>query len=145
MNKAIKNEILGNMEFLMKELHREWGQSRTTKATISIKIEEAPEVKRIIQEKIAIQQVQLERGDISFKEGIRLSRENYVLLRLVCKIIDKENEMNEKGMDFEFAVSLDKEELKLFKEILGSNLPNKITKNPEERSEELGKEGFVNK
>lgn len=64
----------------------------------------------------------LEKDELSFKQSIGLSRENYVLLRLVKKIKAKEDKTNDKGLDMEFSVPLDKEEYKLFKSMFSPKL-----------------------
>ena len=50
---------------------------------------------------------------------MELSKSNFVLLRLLKKIKKAEEKTVKKGLDMEFAVELDKEEYKLFVEIVG--------------------------
>lgn len=113
-------EIVNNMELLMKELHKEWDRSGVTKASVVISIEEVEEINKILKMRIANAQVLAEEKMMTFKENIFLSRDCYVLLRLARKIKAKEDKTNKKAMDLEFSVELDKEELKLFKEMFGN-------------------------
>lgn len=122
MSKLAGNDLMKDMEFLINELHKEWDRSGATKATVIIGIEEATEVNQTLAAKIMEKQELLEKDELSFKQNIGLSRENYVLLRLIKKIKAKENKTNEKGLDMEFSVPLDKEEYKLFKSMFSPKL-----------------------
>ena len=122
MSKLAGNDLMKDMEFLINELHKEWDRSGATKATVIIGIEEATEVNQTLAAKIMEKQELLEKDEISFKQSIGLSRENYVLLRLIKKIKSKEDKTNEKGLDMEFSVPLDKEEYKLFKSMFSPKL-----------------------
>jgi hypothetical protein len=122
MSKLAGNDLMKDMEFLINELHKEWDRSGATKATVIIGIEESTEVNQTLAAKIMEKQELLEKDELSFKQNIGLSRENYVLLRLIKKIKAKENKTNEKGLDMEFSVPLDKEEYKLFKRMFSPKL-----------------------
>ena len=115
-------EFVNDMEFLMKELHKEWDRSGATKASVVISLEEVEEVNQVILLRIAKTQELTEAMEMTFKESVTLSRECYVLLRLARKIKAKEDKTNQKAMDLEFSVLLDKEELKLFKELFGAKI-----------------------
>ncbi len=110
-----------DMEFLLKELHKEWDRSGVTKATVTISIEEVDEVNKKILLTIAKRQEQAEKA-LDFKECIRLSRENYILLRLARKVKKQEDRCNKLAMDLEFEVQMDKEEYKLFKTMFGDKV-----------------------
>lgn len=115
-------EMVNDMEFLMKELHKEWDRSGATKASVVISLEEVEEVNQVLLLRIAKTQELTEAKEMPFKESMTLSRECYVLLRLARKIKAKEDKTNQKAMDLEFSVPLDKEELKLFKELFGAKI-----------------------
>lgn len=110
-------EIIDNMEFLMKELHKEWDRSGANKASVFISLDEVEEVNKTLLLRIAKQQKEAETGDITFKKSVKLSRECYILLRLARKIKAEEYKSYNNGTCYEFEVALDKEELKLFKEM----------------------------
>ena len=110
-------EILDNMEFLMKELHKEWDRSGANKASVFISLDEVEEVNKTLLLRIAKQQKEAETGDITFKKSVKLSRECYILLRLARKIKAEEHKSYNNGICYEFEVALDKDELKLFKEM----------------------------
>jgi hypothetical protein len=121
MNRDSK-EIVTNMEFLMKELHKEWDRSGVTKASVVISIEKVEEVNKILKMRITKAQALAVEKMMTYKENIFLSRDCYVLLRLARKIKAKEDKTNKKAMNLEFSVELDKEELKLFKEMFGNEV-----------------------
>ena len=115
-------EIIDNMEFLMKELHKEWDRSGANKASVFISLDEVEEVKKTLLLRIAKQQKEAETGDITFKKSVKLSRECYILLRLARKIKAEEHKSYNNGTCYEFEVALDKEELKLFKEMFNGKV-----------------------
>lgn len=122
MSKTIENGVMKNMEFLVKELHKEWERSGVTKATVMIELEEVNEVNQTLAEKIMEKQNRIEKDDMSFKDSMVLSRENYILLRLAKKIKMQEDKTNAKALDLEFTVPLDKEEYKLFQSMFSAKL-----------------------
>lgn len=108
-----------DMEYLVKLLHREWERSGRTKAEVTVRLEDVAEIEnrmaRVIQEK----QKQLEKEELSFKESMELSKNNFVLLRLVKKVKKAEEKAEKKGLDDKFLVELDREEYRLFADIVG--------------------------
>jgi hypothetical protein len=113
-------EITKDMEHLVKLLHKEWERSGKTKTEITINLSDAAEVKKRMAEAIAEKQKQLENDELTFQESMELSKNNFVLLRLVKKVKKAEDKTNQKGLDLKFSVELDKEEYKLLKEIVGT-------------------------
>ena len=87
-----------------------------------LSLEEVEDVNKVILLRIAKQQKEVENGDITFKKSVRLSRECYVLLRLARKIKTEEHRTYRNGTCYEFEVALDKDELKLFKEMFGEKV-----------------------
>lgn len=85
-------------------------------------LEEVEDVNKVILLRIAKQQKEVENGDITFKKSVRLSRECYILLRLARKIKTEEHRTYRNGTCYEFEVALDKDELKLFKEMFGEKV-----------------------
>ena len=53
-------EIIDNMEFLMKELHKEWDRSGANKASVFISLDEVEEVNKTLLLRIAKQQKEAE-------------------------------------------------------------------------------------
>ena len=70
----------------------------------------------VIQDK----QKQLENEELTFQQSMELSKQNFVLLRLVKKVKKAEEKTVKKAVDTEFLVELDKEEYKLFEIIIGT-------------------------
>lgn len=112
--------VVKDMEYLVKLLHKEWERSGKTKAAVTVRLVDVAEIEsrmaRVIQDK----QKQLDNEELTFKQSMELSKNNFVLLRLVKKVKKAEEKTVKKGLDVEFIVELDKEEYKLFKEIIGT-------------------------
>ena len=115
------NSIDKTMEFLMSELHKDWDRTGATKASVLISLEEVEEVNKTLVATIMKRQEQADKA-IDFKECVRLSKENYILLRLARKIKKEEDRTNKLALGLEFEVAFDKEELKLFKGIFKSKV-----------------------
>lgn len=115
-------EIIDNMEFLMKELHKEWDRSGANKASVFISLNEVEDVNRTILLRISKKQKEAENSNITFKQSVRLSRECYILLRLARKIKTGETKSYRDGTCYEFEIALDKDELKLFKEMFSEKV-----------------------
>lgn len=113
--KSDSTTVIKNMEFLVKELHKEWDRSGAAKASVIISLEEVEAINEKIKLEIFQIQKSVDEDEITFKQSIAKSKECYVLLRIVRKIAKKKNKCEKKAMDSEFAIELDKEELKLFK------------------------------
>lgn len=113
-------ELAEDMEYLVKLLHKEWEHSGRAKAVVTIRLSDAAEVKKRMAEAIAKKQKQLENDSLTFKQSMELSKNNFVLLRLVKKVKKAEDKTNQKGLDLQFTVELDKEEYKLFTEMIGT-------------------------
>lgn len=112
-------EIAEDMEHLVKLLHKEWERSGRTKALVTIHLSDAAEVKNRMAGVIAGKQKQLENDELTFRQSMELSKQNFVLLRLVKKVKKAEDKANQKEIDLQFTVELDREEYKLFTEIIG--------------------------
>lgn len=111
-------EITADMEYLVKLLHKEWERSGKTKAEVTISLSDVAEVKKRMAKAIADKQKQLENDSLTFQQSMELSKNNFVLLRLVKKVKKAEDKTNQKGLDLKFTVELDKEEYKLFTKMI---------------------------
>ena len=112
-------EIRKDMEYLVKLLHKEWERSGKTKAEVKVRLMDVPEIERRIARVIQDKQKQLEHEELTFKQSMELSQNNFVLLRLVKKAKKAEGKSIKKGLDVDFSVELDQEEYKLFVDIVG--------------------------
>ena len=99
--KSDSTTVIKNMEFLVKELHKEWDRSGASKASVIIFLEEVDGIN--------------DEDGLTFKQSIAKSKECYVLLRVVRKIAKEKDKCEKQAIDNEFAIELDKDELKLFK------------------------------
>ncbi len=112
-------EVHKDMEYLVKLLHKEWERSGKTKAAVTVRLVDVPEIEKRMAGVIADKQKHLENEELTFKQSMELSKNNFVLLRLVKKVKKAEEKTVKKGLDTEFSVELDKEEYKLFVDIVG--------------------------
>ena len=115
----IAKEVRKDMEYLVKLLHKEWERSGKTKAAVTVRLWDMKEIESRMAKVIMDKQKQLENEELTFKQSMELSKSNFVLLRLLKKIKKAEEKTVKKSIDLEFNVELDKEEYKLFVEIVG--------------------------
>ena len=113
--KSDSTTVIKNMEFLVKELHKEWDRSGASKASVIISLEEVDGINDKLKEIIYQTQKSVDEDELTFKQSIANSKECYVLLRVVRKIAKKKDKYEKQAIDNEFAIELDKDELKLFK------------------------------
>lgn len=115
MEKATGKETVKNMEYLVKLLHKEWERSGRTKAEVSIGAADVRTVEARLAGEIQERQGQLETGgEMTFKECMELSKENFVLLRLAGKIKKAGDRAERRKNAASFTVEMDKEEYRLF-------------------------------
>ena len=112
-----KENIEKNMEFLIKELQKEWDVSKETKHRVTISVKDARRVRIKVQQQIADMGEMLHsQSDISFKESMKLCRANYVTLRVARKLIAGQNAAEESG-EVEYTIAFDKEEFSCFRKL----------------------------
>ena len=112
-----KENIEKNMEFLIKELQKEWDVSKETKHRVTISVKDARRVRIKVQQQIADMGEMLHsQSDISFKESMKLCRANYVTLRVARKLIAGQNAAEAAG-EAEYTVAFDKEEFSCFRKL----------------------------
>lgn len=118
MERRTGKETVKNMEYLVKLLHKEWERSGRTKAEVSIDITDKNKVGAKLTAEIQERQKQLEAVGMDFKECMALSKENFILLRLVKKIKKAEDRAGHREDAVSFTVEMDKEEYKLFSTLI---------------------------
>ena len=112
-----KGNIEKNMEFLIKELQKEWDVSKETKHRVTISVKDARRVRIRVQQQIADMGEMLHsQSDISFKESMKLCRANYVTLRVARKLIAGQNAAEASG-EAEYTIAFDKEEFSCFRKL----------------------------
>ena len=115
----VEKAAVKEIEYMMKLLEKEWNRSGRTTAVVSILVEEIRAVNSRLADAILKNTEYLEM-EHDFKENLAATRENYVLLRVVRKVIKAEERAEKKKIGKAFSVEFDKEEYKLFKEIVGT-------------------------
>ena len=112
-----KENIEKNMEFLIKELQKEWDVSKETKHRVTISVKDARRVRIRVQQQIADMGEMLHnQSDMSFKESMKLCRANYVTLRVARKLIAGQNAAEASG-EAEYTIACDKEEFSCFRKL----------------------------
>lgn len=112
-----KENIEKNMEFLIKELQKEWDVSKETKHRVTISVKDARRVRIKVQQQIADMGEMLHsQSDMSFKESMKLCRANYVTLRVARKLIAGQNAAEAAG-ETEYTIAFDKEEFRSFRKL----------------------------
>jgi hypothetical protein len=112
-----KENIEKNMEFLIKELQKEWDVSKETKHRVTISVKDARRIRIRVQQQIADMGEMLHnQSDMSFKESMKLCRANYVTLRVARKLIAGQNAAEAAG-EAEYTVAFDKEEFSCFRKL----------------------------
>lgn len=112
----MRETYIKNMEFLISELHKEWNKSKGDSNQIKVSLNKAHKLRSKISEHIVKQQKTInEDTNIDFEESMKMSKENFVMLRLIKKI----NRNMKKGEE-EFCVNLDTEEYNVYLKLLES-------------------------
>ena len=117
MSKIVEENVVKNMAFLIKMLEKEWEVSKESIKTVFISMDEVSKVKSDLSFMIQVNTGVLNSNNgMTFKECMMMNKENHALLRITKKIIIA-IEKAEKDETEEFAITLDKEEAKLYKEL----------------------------
>ena len=112
-----KENIEKNMEFLIKEVQKEWDVSKETKHRVTISAKDARRVRIRVQQQIADMGEMLHsQSNMSFKESMKLCRANYVTLRVARKLIAGQNAAEAAG-ETEYTIAFDKEEFSCFRKL----------------------------
>lgn len=114
-NKQNENSMQKEMEYVLKFLEREWERTGETKEVQVIGLREISLVNFEIERKIKENKEQLSL-DISFRNSLKLTRENYVLLRLARKIKAEKDKADQDNQRW-FYVGLDVDEYELYMKI----------------------------
>lgn len=114
-NKQNENSMQKEMEYVLKFLEREWERTGETKEVQVIGLREISLVNFEIERKIKENKEQLSL-DISFRNSLKLTRENHVLLRLARKIKAEKDKADQDNQRW-FYVGLDVEEYELYMKI----------------------------
>lgn len=114
-DKQNKNSVQREMEYALKLLEREWERTGETKEVQVIGLREISLVNSQIERRIKENKEQLSL-DISFRDSLELTRENYILLRLAKKIKAEKDKADFDNQRW-FYAGLDAEEYKLYMKI----------------------------
>lgn len=86
----MKETYIKDMEFLIRELHKEWGRSKSERKSVALSLNDAEVLRKKIAESIEKQQKIIDGdNDIEFKQSIKMSKDNFVMLRIAKKLSKK--------------------------------------------------------
>ena len=125
----MKNEqtaVIKDMEFLLNELHKEWERPGEVKSSVSIPYEKVEEISRKLNVIVYETQQSADSDGLAFKQSIAKSKQCYVLLRIMRKIVKGKGKCDRQAVDAEFVIELDGEESKLFKEMFAELLKSDV-------------------
>ena len=108
--------------FLLNELHKEWERPGEVKSSVSIPYEKVEEISRKLNVIVYETQQSADSDGLAFKQSIAKSKQCYVLLRIMRKIVKGKGKCDRQAVDAEFVIELDGEESKLFKEMFAELL-----------------------
>lgn len=114
----MKNEVLNDMEYLMKELHREWARSGPSRVSCTLQNAEVREVQGALAKQVEKQQLLLEREDLTFQRSVQLLRMNYILLRLAKKMKAEQAQKSKDSGSGDLGLLLDEEEEQALVELM---------------------------
>lgn len=114
-----KESVTEDMEYLMMLLHKEWERSGKTKAKVMLKNTDVSELENYVAADIWEKQKKLDDSNLTLKQSMELSKNSFILLRLVQKVKKAGVKSKGKGLKKEFFVALDEEEYHRFMEITG--------------------------
>ena len=112
-----KESIEKNMEFLIRELQKEWDVSKETKHRVTLPVKDAGRIHIRVQQEIAgMGKILQSRPDMNFKESMKLCKVNYATLRVARKLAAGKNAAEAAGV-VEYTIALDKEEYSCFRRL----------------------------
>lgn len=112
-----KESVEMNMEFLIKELQKEWDVSKETKHRVTLSVKEAGRIRIRVQQSITdMGEILNSQSDMKFKDSMKLCRANYITLRVARKLIAGQNAAEAAG-EAEYTIAFDKEEFSCFRKL----------------------------
>ena len=116
-DKIISREnIETNMQLLIEQLKMEWEHSKASCKRITINLNSTEEMHLMISGVIKKNLSFLNRDNIDFEKVLMFLKENYVLIRMIKKIREKEETAGRSAQWI--CVDLDREEAELYKKIM---------------------------
>ncbi len=115
ITKEVQNQNMRELEYILKELHKEWEQPKEYVAVLLFDQTEVEFLKLHIVERIGLHKEYLEEGEFTFQEMLKKSKEMFVQMRILEKVIAVEKGMKRKNRGIN--VALDSEEFQAVKKM----------------------------
>lgn len=116
----MSKQSFNEMEYLIKDLVKEWEQSKEIKFVKEIEYKDARILMFQVLDKVYILDALMEQEDLSFRQSIKKTKESYVLLRLLGKLKSAteklETAYGTKDINDCVVISMDKAEYKQYRE-----------------------------
>lgn len=110
------------LDKLCRLVTKEWERPGEVKSSVSIPYEKVEEISRKLNVIVYETQQSADSDGLAFKQSIAKSKQCYVLLRIMRKIVKGKGKCDRQAVDAEFVIELDGEESKLFKEMFAELL-----------------------
>ena len=105
-----------NMETLIQELHKAWESSGVSEAAVIIAAERIQGLNQCLKQSVMEKQSVLE-APLTFEGSLALTKDSFVLLRLMKKVKNAESLQGAAGVCPEYIISLDHEEYELYRKL----------------------------
>lgn len=111
-----QNTLEMSMQLLMEQLHFEWERSGEIYKRVTVDVKDLEVIHMIITDAVNENGQWLNKDKLSFKNCLKLSKENFVLLRLAKKL--KNAEKGIKQHTKWICLDLDREERKVYRKFI---------------------------
>ena len=108
-----------NMQLMMEQLQHEWERSGCPVKRVTVNVKDLEYIHMIIVDQIRNNGEWLNKDTFSFKHCLKISKENFILLRLARKL--KKTEEQIKKETKWICVDLDREETRIYKKMVREN------------------------
>lgn len=108
-----------NMQLMMEQLQHEWERSGCPSKRVTVNVKDLEYIHMIIVDWIQSNGEWLNKDILSFKHCLKISRENFIFLRLARKIKKAEEQIKKETRWI--CIDLDREEAKIYKKMVREN------------------------
>lgn len=114
-----EDKIDNNMQLMMEQLQHEWERSGCPCKRVTVNVKDLECIHMIIVDQIQNNGEWLNKDILSFKHCLKISKENFILLRLARKI--KKTEEQIKKETKWICIDLNREEARIYKKMVKEN------------------------
>ena len=113
------NDLIKNMEFILKQLNAEWERSGEAKKEV---VADRAQIDKVVSDIVCQvrESKELLTEDLTFRLSVNFSHDNYIRLRTIRKFMAAKRKQERYGAVF-VKIILDKEETQVYTDIAGEN------------------------